>query len=409
MELLEYQAKELFQQVGIPILPSQAIANPSQLKRLQIPYPVVLKSQVRAGGRGKAGGVRFAANTIDAIAAAHAIFSLPIGGEYPEVLLAEARYRAIEEFFLAVVLDYQLQKPVLLGSIKGGMDVETLLQNTHKVFIDEQFAPFHARKLAVKMGLKGSLLQSVSVILEKMYDLFKSKDLNIVEINPLGINAEGQVMALDGKITVNDHALGRHPDLLQLISSPEKNLKADPLLNWLCSKPRPGNIAVICNSYGLALNTWDLLIQEQGKPSCCLILDEYHLNLSIAEQLKTGLETLFNYLEINVILVNILGSPLLTQAVTQGIIDQFSSVGKTNPKNQGDDRMLRGTSIAALTQERISRSNQIKLHRQPPQLILRLNYEGDKTVELEKLSLLGVHWQNSTEDAVKQAINLTQK
>lgn len=99
MELLEYQAKELFNQVGIPILPSQAIANPSQIKRLQIPYPVVLKSQVRAGGRGKAGGVRFAENTIDAIAAAHAIFSLPIGGEFPEVLLAEARYRAKEEFF----------------------------------------------------------------------------------------------------------------------------------------------------------------------------------------------------------------------------------------------------------------------------------------------------------------------
>lgn len=409
MELLEYQAKELFQQVGIPILPSQAIANPSQLKRLQIPYPVVLKSQVRAGGRGKAGGVRFAANTIDAIAAAHAIFSLPIGGEYPEVLLAEARYRAIEEFFLAVVLDYQLQKPVLLGSIKGGMDVETLLQNTHKVFIDEQFAPFHARKLAVKMGLKGSLLQSVSVILEKMYDLFKSKDLNIVEINPLGINAEGQVMALDGKITVDDHALSRHPDLLQLISSPEKNLKPDPSLNWLCPKPRPGKIAVICNSYGLALNTWDLLIQEQGKPSCCLILDESHLSLSVGEQLKAGLETLFSYLEINVILVNILGSPSITQAVTQGIIEQFSSVGQSNPKNQGDDRMLRGTSIAALTQERMSRSNQIKLHRQPPQLILRLNYEGDETADLEKLSSLGIHWQNSTENAVKQAINLSQK
>lgn len=408
MELLEYQAKELFQQVGIPILPSQAIANPSQLKRLQIPYPVVLKSQVRAGGRGKAGGVRFAENTIDAIAAAHAIFNLPIGGEYPEVLLAEARYQAIEEFFLAVVLDYQLQKPVLLGSIKGGMDVETLLQNTHKVFIDQQFAPFHARKLAVKMGLKGSLLQSVSVILEKMYELFRTKDLNIIEINPLGINAEGQVMALDGKITVNDQALGRHPDLLQLITIPEKSCP-EPSLNWLLPKPKSGNIAVICNSFGLALNTWDLLIQEQGKPSCALILDEHHLQLSIAEQLKIGLEKLLNYPEINIILVNLLGSPEMTDVVMNCISQQYSSLNQNSPKTQGDERMLRGTSMAALTQERTSRSNQVNRHRQPPQLIIRLNYDGDWTAEQEKLMSFGIHWQDSTEKAVRQAINLSQK
>ncbi|HBQ98035.1 MAG TPA: ATPase, partial [Cyanobacteria bacterium UBA11691] len=101
MDLLEYQAKELFAEIGIPILPSQCINHPAELKGLRIPYPVVLKSQVRAGGRSKAGGVKFAENTIDAVAAAQAIANLPIMGDYPDVILAEAKYNADQEFYLA--------------------------------------------------------------------------------------------------------------------------------------------------------------------------------------------------------------------------------------------------------------------------------------------------------------------
>ncbi|MFM6195677.1 MAG: ATP-grasp domain-containing protein [Planktothrix sp.] len=188
MDLFAYQAKELFQQIGIPILPSQTIHNTGELKRLQIPYPVVLKSQVRAGGRGKAGGVRFVENTIDAIAAATAIFHLPISGEYPEVVLAEARYDSQLEFFLAIVLDYQRQCPVLLGSSKGGIEVDTLLQYMEQVVLTEEFSLFHARRLAIKMGLKGELVPAVSDIIEKMYRLFTSKDgaipWGIIELIP---------------------------------------------------------------------------------------------------------------------------------------------------------------------------------------------------------------------------------
>ena len=120
MELLEYQAKKLFKMVGIPVLPSQTIRDPRKIKQLQIPYPVVLKSQVSSGGRGKAGGVRFVSNTIDAIAAARTIFNLSILGEYPEVILAEAHYNAVKELFLAVVLDYDRCCPVLWVQPLGG-------------------------------------------------------------------------------------------------------------------------------------------------------------------------------------------------------------------------------------------------------------------------------------------------
>ncbi|MGD1920079.1 MAG: ATP-grasp domain-containing protein [Pleurocapsa sp.] len=165
MELLEYQAKELFRMVGIPILPSQTIKDSRKIKQLQIPYPVVLKSQVRAGGRGKVGGVKFVANTIDAIAAARTIFNLSILGEYPEVILAEAHYNAEREFFLAIVLDYELQCPVLLGSAYGGMNVNALLANLQQVVINTEFSLFHARRLAACMGLSGNLICSVSEII----------------------------------------------------------------------------------------------------------------------------------------------------------------------------------------------------------------------------------------------------
>jgi len=149
MDLLEYQAKELFRERGIPTLPSQRIDQPSDLKDLCIPYPVVLKSQVRSGGRGKAGGIKFVANTIDAIAAAGNIFNLAIMGEFPQVLLAEAQYDTEQEIYLAVVLDYHLGLPVLLGSAQGGVNIEKVVEQMQQVVLDQQFSPFYARRLEI--------------------------------------------------------------------------------------------------------------------------------------------------------------------------------------------------------------------------------------------------------------------
>lgn len=217
MDLLEYQAKQLFAQVGIPVLPSQSLHHPSDLKQLQIPYPIVLKSQVLASERIKYGGIRFVENTIDAIAVAQSLFNLPIKGEYPQVILAETRYDLENELFLAIIIDYALKKPVLLGSASGGDNLEDLLKNLQQCVIKEEFSPFYARQLAIKMGLKDKSIISVSHILQKMYHLLITYDLDLIEINPLGINRQGEVMALDGKIRVNDYALNRHADLLDYL------------------------------------------------------------------------------------------------------------------------------------------------------------------------------------------------
>lgn len=402
MDLLEYQAKQLFQEVGIPILPSQTLSDPSQIKYLSIPYPIVLKSQVRAGGRGKLGGVRFVQNSIDAIAAAHSIFNLSILGEYPEVLLAEARYAAREEFFLAVVLDYHLQKPVLLGSAQGGMDVDNLLQHLEKVVIEKDFAPYMARQLAIKMGLRGNLLISVSQIVEKMYQLFRAKDLEIIEINPLGIDGSGQVMALDGKIAVNDCAIARHPDLVNFCSSQ----RSHPL-KWLQKTPPMGNVAIICNSNGLALATWDELVQKELQPFGCLVLDETKSHQEIGEQLVNSLEQILNLPAVTVILLNLVGNPPLLQAMIHTLTRCLQPYPCPAISSLGEDRIPRATrSRSSFPPQSTADSAPAG---QGVSLVVRCEGAIEPTQLKSELGSWSVYWTDSLSAAVEKvaALSLT--
>lgn len=367
MDLLEYQAKSLFRQMAIPILPSQRIDNLADLKGLKIPYPVVLKSQVRAGGRGRAGGIKFVENTIDAVAAAQTIFNLPIEDEYPQVLLAEAKYNADQELYLAVLLDPVARRPVLLGSRQGGMDVEGSIEQMQQVAVDQEFSPFYARRLTLKMGLQGDLIQSVSTIVEKMYRLFVEKDLDLVEINPLGISPRGEVMALDGKVTANDDALGRHPDLAALSEkkllrglarerrsphAPGDRLNSNSKVQH---SPRPefdpksqspisnseslqlieldGNIGILCNGVGLTMATLDAVTHQGGKPANFVnmgSLDRYDAANALRDRAELGLELVAQDKNVKVILVNILGSASKSEEIIAAVAGYLERKARAN-------------------------------------------------------------------------------
>jgi succinyl-CoA synthetase beta subunit len=323
MDLLEYQAKELFRQIGIPVLPSQRIDRPTDLKALRIPYPVVLKSQVSVGSRGKAGGVRFVENTIDAIAAARTIFNLPILGEYPQVLLAEAKYNTSQEFYLAIGIDRLACRPVLLGSIAGGMNINAVIDRIQQVVVYEEFSSFYARRLALKMGLEGDLMLAVSDILEKMYCLMQSQDLDLIEINPLGVDRNGRVMALDGKISVNPHAVGRHPHSIQwhvldgasnlptsaynggerlALPAPPSIEQRNKVLSPLFTGS--GNISILCSGTGLALAMLDGIAQGGGQVAKCIVVDPTCL-----EDIQIAL-TACTSADVDILLINFLGSDL---------------------------------------------------------------------------------------------------
>ena len=351
--------------MAIPILPSQRIDKPADLKGLKIPYPVVLKSQVRAGGRGRAGGIKFVENTIDAVAAAQTIFNLPIENEYPQVLLAEAKYNADQELYLAVLLDPIARRPVLLGSRQGGMDVEGSIDQMQQVAVDQEFSPFYARRLMLKMGLQGDLIQSVSTIVEKMYRLFVQKDLDLVEINPLGISPTGELMALDGKVSANDDALGRHPDLATLSGKRQSSgivgdrtiTSAGDRRNFnsklLHSPPEfdpnsqssisdseslqlvelDGNIGILCNGVGLTMATLDAVAHQGGKPANFLnmgSLDRYDAVNALRDRTDLGLELVAQDKSVKVILVNILGSASKSEEITAAVAAYLERKARAN-------------------------------------------------------------------------------
>lgn len=411
MDLLEYQAKELFREVGIPVLPSQCIDHPRDLKHLAIPYPVVLKSQVPTGGRGKAGGIRFVENTIDAIAAARSIFNLSILNQYPQVLLAEARYDAEQEFFLAVILDYALGRPVLLGSAQGGVNVEAIMDKMQKVVVEQEFSPFYARRLALKMGLQGNLIETVSGIIKKMYQLFLEKDLDLIEINPLAINSNGQVMALDGKISANDLALGRHSELVTL-GKPNGNGKSPKIeseklteLNWTDTE---GNIGILCNSTCLAATTLDLIYQAKSKPASCLIVDGYaswdlQTNASGIKQLQDALKHIVATEGIKVVLVNILSTAEASAEVAEEIATYLlTRAGELSwDKPTTMSHSLKEHHNGTKTLERSS-AHLTKL----PHFVIRI-VGGKMDFTKEALAAIPVHWIEDLDLAVAKAISLS--
>jgi succinyl-CoA synthetase beta subunit len=328
MDLLEYQAKELFRLVGIPVMPSQRIDRAADMKHLTIAYPVVLKSQVYLGGRGRVGGVRFVENTIDAIAAAQAIFNLPIMGEYPRALLAEAKYEAEAEFYLAIALNRSSRRPVLLGSMQGGVDMQSAIDQMQQVVVDGDFSPFYARRLALAMGLEGPLMNVVSDVLERMYRLFVEKDLDLVEINPLGVNDCGQVMALDGKVTVNDGALARHPDLAAMRDG--GMVSVPPVISELpIMLEKDGEIALICNGSGLTLATMDWIDQAGGKPFCSVNIggetDHAWSVEKFSARLIEALLQIAQYAQVKVILINLASGIIPQEALVKAVLSFLQS------------------------------------------------------------------------------------
>ncbi|MBS3029217.1 MAG: acetate--CoA ligase family protein [Dolichospermum sp. DET50] len=401
MDLLEYQVKEWFGKIGIPVLPSQRIDHPTDLKRLKIRYPIVLKSQVQAGEREKAGGVRIVETTIDAIAAAQNIFNLPIWGQLPEVLLAESKYDAQEEFYLAVVLDTALCRPVLLGCTEANIEWETAGAKIQHVVVEEEFSPFYARRLALKMGLQGALMQSVSDIVEKLYQLFVQKDLDLVEIHPLGVNAAGQVMALNGKVRVNERAINRHPEITdmaaKMISRFHSNQKKHSLLGSGDTLEMPGKIGILGNGKGSVLTTLDAIVNAHGKPGKCVNLRHLFMGDTVptnfCDRLISSLTNLADDQSSQVILVNFLGT-----------IPQVEKLPEIITKFLQSDRSKITSGVQA------SNGNKSQYQLDLPHLVLRLAGSEFNSVR-EYLATLKTSNQSlivveNLDEAVKEAVRL---
>ena len=224
MRLYEYEAKKLFTKFGIPITSGEVIQTPAQAKTFveKLGRPVVLKTQILSGGRGKAGGVKFANNPDEAQRKAEELFAAKIKGFPVEKILVDEKLDIEREFYLGVTLDRINYKLVILASSEGGVEIEEVARKYPRKIkridleVDEKFYPFRGLALAKWLGAKGNNLKVVGGIALSLFKLFKQYDAKLVEINPLIQTKEGKFIAADARMSIDDDALFRHPELSEM-------------------------------------------------------------------------------------------------------------------------------------------------------------------------------------------------
>lgn len=305
MNLYEYEAKQIFADFGIPIPPSVRITKPEELSKVYFGYPLVLKCQVLSGGRGKAGGIKFPKNLKDGQAIAKDLLKLTINGSPTQSLLVEPSLAISKELYLAITLDRQRGCAIFIASAEGGIEIESS-HNVVTMPIPYPYQSFVGRELAKKLGLSGSVLVKVADIANKLYKLFEGKDLDLAEINPLVITEGGEVVALDGKMVVNDDALARQKYFqgwqeshLDELTPRERQAK----LSGLNLVELQGTIGILCNGAGLTMATMDMVKAFGGKPANFLDVG----GGSDQEKTLAALQIVNDNPDVQVILLNILG------------------------------------------------------------------------------------------------------
>ncbi|MBI4533309.1 MAG: acetate--CoA ligase family protein [Candidatus Melainabacteria bacterium] len=305
MNLYEYEAKSIFAQYGINIPPGRRITSPDELRKIHLGFPLTLKCQVLSGGRGKAGGIKFAHNLEEAEALAKQLLNLTIGDSKTESLLVEPKISIASELYLSVTLDRSRGVPIFIGCAEGGIEIESS-RAVVTMPIPYPFHPYVARELAKQLKLSGALLNKVADIAVKLYGLFEKLDLDLAEINPLVITVGEDVLALDGKIIVNDDALGRQDyfkgwQSKHLTDLTDRECRAK--LMGLNLVELDGNIGILCNGAGLTMATMDMVKEFGGRPANFLDVG----GGSDQEKTLFALEIVNENPDVEVILLNILG------------------------------------------------------------------------------------------------------
>src|SRR3954468_20355964 len=220
MDLLEYQGKQLFRNHGVPVPDGRAAASvPEAVEAAdELGYPLVIKAQVQIGGRGKAGGIKLANDRQEAEQHADAILGMDIRGLTVHELYVEKASKIAEEYYAAILLDRSAKKPMAMLSRMGGMDVEEIADKDPKAIVRLHldpllgFSDFVGRRLAFDAGIAGDVIRPVGALLGKLYDTFVAEDALLVEVNPLLVTGDREVVALDAKVTIDGNAVFRHPE-----------------------------------------------------------------------------------------------------------------------------------------------------------------------------------------------------
>jgi len=344
MNLHEYQSKALFKSFDMPVPNNTVVREVSEvdaaIDSLQGDTWVV-KAQVHAGGRGKAGGVKLTndKNEVKDIVTSMlgtnlVTFQTDEKGQPIHQVLIEETCNIENELYLGAVVDRATQRVVIMASTEGGMDIETVAAETPEKIIKVQLnpllglMPFQAREMAFGLGLVGDQIKQFSRLVSGLAKLFVEKDLSLVEINPLVVTKEGNLLCLDGKINIDDNALYRHKDLAELHDATQEDDKENEAKEWdLNYIALDGQIGCMVNGAGLAMATMDLIKLSGGEPANFLDVGGTATKERVAEAFKLILSDQ----NVKTVLVNIFGGIVRCDLIAEGVIGAIKEVGITIP------------------------------------------------------------------------------
>ena len=334
MDLYEYQAKELFAAHGVPVLPGEVADTPAEAKAVaaRIGTAVVVKAQVKTGGRGKAGGVKLAADADEAAEKATGILGLDIKGHVVHRVLVTEASDIDTEYYVSYLLDRANRTYLAMASVEGGMEIEQLAVERPHALARVPVDPIggvdaaKAAEIADAAGFPADVRHQVIEVLVKLWDVFTAEDATLVEVNPLVLTPNGQVVALDGKVTLDDNAAFRHAETVARF---EDTATTDPLerrakekdLNYV---KLDGEVGIIGNGAGLVMSTLDVVAyagEQHGGVRPANFLDIG--GGASAEVMANGLEIILGDPSVRSVLVNVFGGITACDAVANGIVQAF--------------------------------------------------------------------------------------
>jgi len=326
MKIHEYQAKEIFSKFGVPVPPGDVAETPEQAYSIakRIADKLVVKAQVLVGGRGKAGGVKLADSPEKAKEIASEILGMDIKGLRVEKVLVAQAVDIKEEYYLGIILDRRSQKPVVMASAAGGVDIEEVARNTpEKIFkmtiedVQIGLMAHQARWLCLKIFKSKSQALKASRILMSLYRAFMSSDASLAEINPLVVTTSGDVLAIDAKMNVDDNGLYRHKEIEEMRDlKAEDPREAEAREKDLSYIKLDGSIGCVVNGAGLAMATMDLVKKYGGEPANFLDIG----GSSSPEKVENAVRILMTDENVKAVYFNIFGGITRCDDVANGIL-----------------------------------------------------------------------------------------
>ena len=342
MDLLEYQGKELFARHGLPVPKGvhASTVDAAVTASETLGYPVAVKAQVLIGGRGKAGGIKIAKDGTEAHEYAGEIIGMDIVGPHGEgpfevhELWVEAGSEIESEFYASVILDRSAKTLMVMLSRMGGMDVEKIAASDPDALVKQHVDPVagltetDAKEIAAKAKIPAEVADQVASVLVKLVEVAEAEDATLIEVNPLIVNADGEVVVLDAKVTIDGNALFRHPELEELpdnsAQDAQEKMAKEKGLTYVSLD---GNIGILGNGAGLCMSTLDVVAQAGGRPANFLDAG----GGSKAEAIIAALEVITSNPEVTAILFNIFGGITRCDEVARGIIEATNKIGLELP------------------------------------------------------------------------------